>query len=58
MMTFCGDECNTLYKALRYYQMNKTVVESKEYWKCDAILSKLQPHSVVNELEPGFRSDT
>jgi len=58
MMTFCGDECNTLYKALRYYQMNKTVVDSKEYWKCDAILSKLQPHSVVDGLEPGFRSDT
>lgn len=58
MMTFCGDECNTLYKALRYYQMNKTVVDSKEYWKCDAILLKLQPHSVVNELEPAYKSDT
>ena len=57
MMSFCGDECTTLYKALRYYQMNKTTTGSKEYWKCDEILTKLQLHSVVDGVEPGFRSN-
>jgi len=58
MTSFCGDECTTLYKALRYYQMNKTTPGSKEYIKCDDILVKLYPHSVVNGVEPGFRPNT
>jgi hypothetical protein len=57
-MNFYGDECTTLYKAVKYYQTNKTATDSKEYWKCDAILTKLRPYEVINGLEPGFRSDT
>jgi hypothetical protein len=57
-MNFDGGECTTLYQAVRYYQMNKTVLDSKEYWKCDELLRKLYPHSGVNGIEPGFRSDT
>jgi hypothetical protein len=57
-MNFNGDECTTLYQAVRYYQMNKTITDSKEYWKCDAILRKLYPYSSANGVEPGFRSDT
>jgi hypothetical protein len=56
-MNFCGDECATLYEAVRYYQINKTITDSKEYWKCDVILRKLYPYSLKNGLEPGFRSD-
>jgi hypothetical protein len=57
-MDFNGDECTTLYQAVKHYQINKTVIDSKEYWKCDTILRKLYPYSMVNGLEPGFRPDT
>jgi hypothetical protein len=40
-MTFGSEELRTIYKSVRYYQMNKTVVDSKEYQECDAILTKL-----------------
>jgi hypothetical protein len=56
-MDFCGDEYMTLYEAVRYYQINKTITGSKEYWKCDTILKKLYPYSSSNGLEPGFRTD-
>jgi hypothetical protein len=56
-MDFNGDECVSLYEAVRYYQINKTITDSKEYWKCDVILRKLYPYSSKNGLEPGFRSD-
>ena len=58
MVSFCPDECNILYKALRYYQVNKTTTGSREYLKCDDLLLKLNPHKIVNGIEPGFRSDT
>jgi len=58
MINFCGDECTTLYQAVRYYQINKTTTGSKEYWKCDELLRKLQPYIEINGIEPGFRSDT
>lgn len=57
MINFCGSECGLLYKALRHYQINKTVLDSKEYWKCDELLTKLYPHQVINGIEPGFRPE-
>ena len=54
-MNFSGHECSMLHKALRYYQINKTITDSKEYWECDFLLRKLQPHVEINGLEPGFR---
>lgn len=53
-MNFSGHECSILHKALRYYQINKTITGSKEYWKCDELLSKMQPHVEMNGIEPGF----
>jgi hypothetical protein len=57
-MNFSGHECSLLHKALRYYQINKTITDSKEYWECDFILRKLQPHVEINGIEPMFRTDT
>lgn len=41
MITFGSEELRTIYKSVRYYQMNNTVVDSKDYRDCDAILTKL-----------------
>ena len=57
-MNFNGHECSILHKAVRYYQINKTITDSKEYWECDVILRKLQPHVEINGVEPGFRTNT
>lgn len=57
-MNFSGHECSFIHKAVRYYQMNKTVTDSKEYWDCDHMLRKLQPHVEINGIEPGFIPDS
>jgi hypothetical protein len=57
-MNFSGHDCSMLHKALRYYQINKTIEDSKEYWNCEFLLRKLQPHVEINGLEPGFNPDT
>jgi hypothetical protein len=57
-MNFSGHECSILHKALRYYQINKTITDSKEYWDCEFLLRKLDPYHCANELEPGFNPNT
>ena len=54
---FCPHECNTLYKALRYYQINKSVLGSKEYQQIDLMLQKLQPHYTNSVIEPAYQYD-
>jgi len=57
-MNFSGHECSMLHKALKYYQIDKTIADSKEYWNCDFLLRKLQPYVEINGLEPGFNPNT
>jgi len=57
-MNFSGYECNFLYKAVKYYQLNKTTTDNKEYWDYDFLLRKLQPYVEINGLEPGFNPNT
>lgn len=57
-MNFTGNENDIIYDAVRYYQMNKVPTDSKLYWDCDVILTKLFPKVKINGIEPGFRSDT
>jgi len=57
-MNFSGHESSMIHKAMKYYQTNKTIEDSKEYWDCEFLLRKLQPHVEINGLEPGFNPDT
>jgi hypothetical protein len=57
-MNFSGHECSILHKALRYYQINKTVTSSKQYWECDEILRKLQSGAEMYGVKQTFMSDT
>lgn len=57
-MNFSGHECSILYKALKYYKINKIITDNKECWECDFLLKKLQPYNEVNGIESGLRPDT
>ena len=55
MISFCGDECNTLYNALEYYQKHMVDSGTKEHMKCDYMLRKLAPYRVINGILPGYQ---
>jgi hypothetical protein len=49
MINFTDDQLNLIHKAVRYYQMNGTVVSSDEYFRCDNVLK--ETFSVVKAIE-------
>jgi len=55
MISFCGDECATLYEALVLYRETKVQSGTREDNKCDLMLSKLAPYRVINDILPGYR---
>ncbi len=46
MIDFTEDQIEFIYKATRYYQINKTIAGSSQYQQCDDVLNKTFP--VVN----------
>ena len=57
MISFCGDECDTLYEALVLYRETKVQSGTREDSKCDLILNKLAPYRVINGVLPGYQVD-
>ena len=57
MISFCGDECATLYEALLLYRETKVESGTREDSKCDLMLSKLAPYRVINGILPGYQVD-
>jgi hypothetical protein len=46
---FTEDQLELIYKAVRYYQMNGTVVSSQEYLRCSPVLDAAFP--VVQQIK-------
>ena len=55
MISFCGDECATLYEALLLYRETRVQSGTREDNKCDLMLRKLATYRVVNGILPGYR---
>jgi hypothetical protein len=40
-VNFKPDQCKLIFDAVRRYQIEKCVHDSKEYWECNSILDEL-----------------
>ncbi|UYA57546.1 hypothetical protein SCREM1_89 [Synechococcus phage S-CREM1] len=48
---FNSADLKLIYAAVRRYQIEKTVVESTDYWRCSEILDELFDHVYTQEVE-------
>jgi len=40
-MNFAPEQYKLIFTAVRRYQIEKTILDSDDYWKCDEILDEL-----------------
>jgi hypothetical protein len=50
-MNFTQEQFKMIYTAVRRYQFEKTLLDSKEYWECGEILDELFDKAYTQRLE-------
>ena len=57
MANFNVEQQKLIYNAVRYYQINRVALDSKQYKDCDAILNELFP-TVIGPVPVGQEAPT
>ena len=50
-MNFTPEQYKLIFTAVRRYQFEKTVIDSKEYWQCNEILDELFNFTYTQRVE-------
>ena len=53
-MNFTLEQKKIIYNAVRYYQMNRVLLNSNQYQVCDEILNDLFKEVKLNYVEPAY----